>query len=220
MLHLFEEVMLLALRDKQGTIVSGTRYEYATSGAILAELLLTKRIHISHTRKKAHVGVMNPSLTGDLLLDQCLETIRNSKKVRSLEDWVSRFAGIKHLKHRIAARLCSKGILRADEKKVMLLFTQKIYPEVNPEPEREVIEKLRRAIFEASGSVEERTSVLVSLANATGLLEITFGAKALKTRQRRIEEITHGEVLGQAARDAIEAVETAQTITSVVTTIT
>ena len=39
-LLLHEEVLLLALRDEKGTIASGTMYQYALGGAILAELLL------------------------------------------------------------------------------------------------------------------------------------------------------------------------------------
>jgi hypothetical protein len=42
-LFLYEEVMLLALRDEEGTIASGTMYQYAIGAAILAELLLNKR---------------------------------------------------------------------------------------------------------------------------------------------------------------------------------
>ena len=39
-LFLHEEVMLLALRDEEGTIASGTMYQYAIGAAILAELLV------------------------------------------------------------------------------------------------------------------------------------------------------------------------------------
>ena len=53
--------------------------------------------------------------TGDSLLDEGLEKIRAAKKAKSLEDWVSRFAGIKNLRHQIAKQLCNAGILRADE---------------------------------------------------------------------------------------------------------
>ena len=45
-LHLYEEIMLLALRDEEGTVASGTMYNYAVGGALLAELLLEQRLRI------------------------------------------------------------------------------------------------------------------------------------------------------------------------------
>lgn len=51
-LFLQEEIMLLALRDKEGTIASGSMYQYAISGAILAELLLNNRIVVDESKKK------------------------------------------------------------------------------------------------------------------------------------------------------------------------
>jgi hypothetical protein len=43
-LWLHEEILLLALRDKEGTFASGSHHRHALGGAILAELLLAQRI--------------------------------------------------------------------------------------------------------------------------------------------------------------------------------
>ncbi len=51
-LYLHEEIMLLALRDEQGTVEYGTNYVYAMCGGILAELLLAGRITVEDNRKK------------------------------------------------------------------------------------------------------------------------------------------------------------------------
>ena len=51
-LHLYEEIMLLALRDEDGTVASGAMYSYAVGGAILAELLLKQRLCIEEPRKR------------------------------------------------------------------------------------------------------------------------------------------------------------------------
>jgi len=109
----------------------------------------------------------------------------------------------------VAQQLCRRGILRAAEDKVLLIFTRKIYPEVNPEPERKLIERLRQAIFTESRDVDPRTVVLVSLANNTGLLKAVFDNKKLKGRKARIEEIINGEITGKAAKEAIEAMQAA-----------
>ncbi len=208
-LFLHEEIMLLALRDEQGTIASGTMYQYAIGAAILSELLLNKRIAVEESKKKKFVNLISSQPLGELLIDQCLEKISNAKRRASLQTWVSRFAGVKNLKHRVAKQLCERGILRASEDKILLLFTRKIYPEVNPEPERKLIERLRQAIFTDSRDIDPRTVVLVSLANSTGLLKIVFDKKKLKGRKARIEEIINGEITGKAAKEAIEAMQAA-----------
>ncbi len=209
-LFLHEEIMLLALRDEEGTIASGAMYQYAIGAAVLSELLLNKHIAVvEESKKKKLVDLISSQPFGEPLIDLCLEKIRNAKRRGSLQTWVSRFAGVKNLKHRVARQLCERGILRASEDKILLLFTRKIYPEVNPEPERKLIERLRQAIFTDSRNVDARTVVLVSLANSTGLLRVVFDKKELKDRKARIEEISNGEITGKAAKEAIAAMQAA-----------
>jgi Golgi phosphoprotein 3 len=208
-LFLHEEVMLLALRDEEGTIASGTMYQYAIGAAILSELLLNQRIALDESKKKKLVNLISSTPLGNPLIDQCLEKIGNAKRRASLQTWVSRFAGVKNLKHRVAQQLCDRGILRASEDKILLLFTRKIYPEINPEPERRLIERLRQAIFTDSRDIDPRTVVLVSLADSTGLLKEAFDKKKLKSRKARIKEISNGEITGKAAKEAIEAIQAA-----------
>lgn len=206
--YLHEEILLLALRDEQGTIAPGTMYQYAIGGAVLAELLLSKRISVEDTKKKL-VNVVDTEPVGEPLIDECLEKIGCAKRRASLQTWVSRIAGFKNLKHRVAQRLCHKGILRADEDKILLLFTRRIYPEVDPAPERRLIERLRRAIFTETMDVEPRTVVLVSLANSANLLRVVFDKKKLKNYKKRIEQIVNGEIAGKATKEAIEAMQAA-----------
>jgi Golgi phosphoprotein 3 len=209
-LFLHEEILLLALRDEEGTIASGgTMYQYAIGAALLAELLLSKRITVDESSKKKLVNLVSTTPLGEPLIDECLEKVVNSKRRAVLQTWVSRFAGIKNLKHRVAQQLCRHGILRADEDKVLLLFTRKIYPEVNPGPERELIRRLEHAIFTDTRDIDPRTVVLLSLANSTGLLKIVFDKKKLKGRKARIKQIVDGEITGKAATEAIQAMQAA-----------
>jgi hypothetical protein len=219
-LFLYEEVMLLALRDEEGTIASGTMYQYAISSAILAELLLNKRIAVEEVKKKKLVNIISSTPLGDSLIDECLEKIGNAKRRAQLQTWVSKFSGIKNLKHRAAQQLCDRGILRATEESVLLIFSRKIYPEINPGPEGKLIERLREAIFTDSRDIDARTVVLVSLANSTGLLNVVFDKKKLKGRKARIKEIIDGEVTGKAAEEAIQAMQTAVMVACIMPAIT
>ncbi len=208
-LYLHEEALLLALKDREGTIESGTMYQFALGGSLLSELLLHERIRVESQKRKDFVEIADPTPVGDVLLDECLERIRTSKRRATIETWVSRFSNIGKLKHRIAQQLCLKGILREDEDKILLLFRRKIYPEINPEPERRLIERLREAIFEDNAQMTQNTAILISLAHATSLLKVIFDRKALKSRKKHIERIAAGEMTGRAVAKAVEAIQAA-----------
>ena len=213
-LSLYEEIMLLALRDKEGTVHASGMYTYALGGAILAELLLRGRIRVDDPKKKL-IGLADAHGTGDVLLDECLAKVAAAKKRASVRTWLSRFAGVKRLKERTALQLCQRGILRADEDKVLGIFTRKIYPEIDPRPEHALIDRLREAVLSAGRAVEPRTVVLISLARSAEVLKTVFSKAELKERKARIEQIVNGEVVGKATQEAIEAVRAALVIAAV-----
>lgn len=214
-LYLHEEIMLLVLRDEQGTIEFGAWYNQAVGAAVLSELLLAERIEVE-VGKKRMVNVLDDRPLGEPVIDACLEKIATAKRRASATNWVSRFGNLKQLKHRVAQGLCRRGILRADEDKVLLLFSRRIYPELNPGPERQLIGRLRQAIFSDVEPDDIRTVVLVSLANACDLLKYTFGKKQLKGRSKRIEQLSNGDLIGSAAKEAIQAVQAALIVAAVV----
>lgn len=208
-LYLYEEVMLLALRDREGTIASGTMYQYAIGGAILAGLLLSNRVEIEKAGKKKFLKLTDPTPLGDPLIDECIEKVRHAKRRAVLQTWVSRFAGLRQLKHRVARQLCRRGILRMEEDEILLIFKRKVYPEINPVPEQEIIRRLETAIFTEKTDIDPKTVVLLSLAKSAELLKVVFDKKRLKSRKARIEQIANGEVTGKAAKEAIQAMQAA-----------
>jgi hypothetical protein len=209
-LFLHEEVMLLALKDKKGTVESGAHYTHAVAGAVIAELLMNERIRIDEqSKRKKLVVVESTTPLGDPLVDECLAKINEAKKPKKIQEWVMKFAGIKKLKHRVAEKLAHRGILKVDQDQVLLIFTRTIYPEVDPRPENEIIERMRRAIFTEIGDVDPRTAVLIALAKAADLLKYSFDKKKLKERKARIEAIANGDLVGQATKEAIQAMQAA-----------
>ena len=212
-LFLYEEIMLLALRDEQGTIATGFP-EQVLAGAILAELLLDGRISVEDTKKKL-VNLLDSRPSGDPIIDECLEKMTTAKRRASLQTWVSRLAGTKNLRHKAAQRLCDRRILRADEDKVLFVFKRRIYPEIDPIPEKKIIDRLRDAIYNDHAKLDPRTVVLVSLANGSDMLRQTFGRKELKSRKKRIERIENGELTGKATREVIAACQTALIVAAI-----
>jgi Golgi phosphoprotein 3 len=208
-LFLYEEIMLLALKDEEGTIASGSMYNYAVGGAIIAELLLSQRITVDQSKRKKLISVASPELLNDSLIDEWLMKMSSSKRRKTVQDWVSRIANTRDLKHRVAIQLCQRGILKMDEGKILILFTRRIYPEINPEPEKLIIDRLYNAIFTDTNDIDARTIVLLSLAKSANILPFIFGKKEIKQRKKRIEQIVNGDIAGKATKEAIDAMQAA-----------
>lgn len=208
-LFLHHEIMLLALHEKRGTIAGGTRYRYAIGGAVLAELLLNKRIAVQPSGRKHLVEVVSTEPLGEPLVDRCLERINSERRHLSLQTLISRVADVKNLKDAVAQQLCKRDILRLEHGRFLLIFSRKIYSQVDPQPRKELVERLRVAIFTDVMHVDPRTAILVSLADSTGILGVVFDRKELAGRRMQIEKIAGGEIIGQATREAIRTMQTA-----------
>lgn len=213
-LFLYEEFLLLALRDDQGTIAVDYP-EHLTAGAIMADLLIEGRVFVDDTRKQL-VDVRDKTPTNDPIIDECLDKITNAKRRASLQNWILKLASVDDLRHRVARQLCERGILRADEDKILLLFTRRLYPEINPAPEQEIVDRLRQVIFSDDEQIDPRTAVLLSLAHGANLLSDMFGRKEIKNRNKRIDQIINGDLIGKAAKEAVEAVQAIMIVTTVV----
>ena len=217
-LRLHEEVLLLALKDEKGT-PHASQYGFAMGGALLAELLLTDRLILEDKprRKPLKPGKKPDYLVAlgdrrpmsDPILDECLHRVGESKRPRSPQDWVMRFARLKDLRRRVAVGLCRRGILREEEDRIMVMVRRTAYPTLDGAPESRVVDRLRKSIMSDSEETDARTAVLVALANVTGLLKPALGKDILKQRKARIKVIAEGDVVGDATRTAVEAAQAA-----------
>lgn len=224
-LHLYQECLLLAFRDDVGTRDPYANLGFGLGGAMLADLLLLNRVSVEKVKKSSFLKLEDASTTGDELLDECLAKLEKAKRRAQLGTWVQRFGALRDLKHRAAAGLCDLGILKEEIGSVMLIFKRRIYPQLDGRVEKEILERVRKAIFTQTREIDPRTVVLVSLADKTGLLRANFDKKKLKERKRRIEQICEGEFIGKAAQEAVEAAVAAATMAAImpammVTTVT
>ncbi|MEM6915059.1 MAG: GPP34 family phosphoprotein [Verrucomicrobiota bacterium] len=203
-LHLYEEFMLLALHDDKGT-VQIQYIEYAVAGCFLAELLLEGRVSMDGSRRKI-ISLVSEEETGDPLLDDCLRMLSEFRKDRPLSHWIGKLCRQSDLRHRIARQLCRRRILKGEEEKVLLFFTRRVYPELNPVPEQEIVERIRVALEQDSSPVDDKTVFLISLANETGVLRQTIGKADAKALKKRIKELTSEECVGKATGQLIAGV--------------
>lgn len=207
-LMLQQEITLLSLRDDDGKF-SGGMFLYAVGGAMLSELLLQGRLQAS-TDKKQTATVIDESPTGDPILDELLTQIIETKKEYSLQHWVSKAANMTRLKHRLAEQLCDRGILRHDETKIMWLFTQQVYPELDGTYEDAIRARMAKVMFDPSSEPDGHTVVLVALASHAGLLTTNFAPEELRQHKTRIAQLAKGDILASGATQAtIEAIQAA-----------
>lgn len=218
-LTLYEDIMLLSLRDKEGTLEFGASWNLAVAGAIVAELMLKGHVAAVQERRRTYLEVANARPPEDLLLAHCLERVRVSRRRESIPTWVTRFSNIKNLKDRVAGGLCRKRILTEDEATVLLLFRRKVYPEIDPVPERELRQRMEHAIFHDDGAVEARTAITIALADGCRILPRLFEQRDLKERKARVAAIARGDLVGDAAREAVSAAEAALMMAIIVPTV-
>ncbi|MBA3988770.1 GOLPH3/VPS74 family protein [Aliidiomarina maris] len=217
-LALYEELMLLALCEEKGTIQSAY-IGYAVAAGVLAELKLQQRIKLESGRRK-HVKVIDNSPVDDPVLAECMQIIRHAKRPKVLRSWVNHLAFIKDLNHKVAKNLAAHGVVDATEDKVLWLFTRRVYPEINPEPEQALRQRLRQLVMNPEAVVDARTVVLLALCQGAQLLPQVFTRKELREHKPRIKQLVKGNQLGDATREVIEAVQIAVMVAVMIPTIT
>jgi len=213
-LPLYEEILLLALDDTKGTPSLGGLFANAMGGAILAELAMNGSIAIAGDKGKK-VNLRRRVRLDDPILDECLTLITDAKKPKKASEWVMKFAGLKDLKNRVARQLVTKGLLKEETGSVLKIFKRTIFPEVDGGPEKDLRERMKKAIFTSTTELEARTVIIVALTQASNMLNGIFPKKKLKERKQRLEKLTSGQLAGKATKEAVEAVQAAVLVCTV-----
>lgn len=211
-LRLHHELLLLALHDDKGTVAFGRMLNIGLAGGILGELLLEGRVEVRPDGRKGRplVTVVSRATFGDPVLDEALRRLTEAKRRGNPQATVGSLSRMKGLRARTATALCRKGILRENEETVLLLFKRRVYPTLDPAPERELVERIRQAIDEPASTVDPRTALLVQLARTTGTLRALYSNKELKARKARLESLKPEAGAGaEATEAAIQAAEAA-----------
>jgi hypothetical protein len=206
---LYEGVLLLALRDREGTICPGKHCAWAIAGAILGELILKNRIDVEQEDQKHFVRLLSSSPIGDRLVDECLSEVTCATEVRSLRSWLLHFSHLKNLKHRVAQQLCKRRILREDRGDFLHVFHRKIYPEIDHNPEALLIESLGRAAFSPASPPAPRIMVLLAITFSTGLLGLVLNEVRLLERKAEIERQIRSQKISKAIYQSITSIEAA-----------
>jgi Golgi phosphoprotein 3 len=159
-LTLLEEVLLVGLKDKEGYLSFwNDNISYALRGLILIELALRNKIRMINdpARKRFElpdrlIEIVDPSLTGETLLDEALKLIKNDKENLSVLNWIDLLSGetwnlmkinyqLKQVRERLAKGLVDKGVLKTEHKN-FLLFDMATHPINDPLPKKKITSKI------------------------------------------------------------------------------
>ncbi|MEZ4438711.1 MAG: GPP34 family phosphoprotein [Polyangiaceae bacterium] len=196
-----EELLLLALRDQGGGWEKGEDAARAAVGAgMLAELTMRGGLVLHDDPPRVTRG--KGEATGHPVLDDILDEVADEGEIPAAEA-VARFGTSTNLQ-RLAQGLARQDILKETEERVLLVFTENKYPTADPEPEQRLVERIREAIEAAPDApLDERTAVLVAIANGTNLLSGHFSAAELDKAAPRLAAIAERSHTDDAAANLL-----------------
>jgi hypothetical protein len=199
-LTLADEIVVLMLRDDTGEI-KPTRTDSANiaiAGGIFMELALLERIDTDLTS----LFIINPEPTGDELLDRAMREIEAEPATRSSGWWIERLGLHKgDLSRDILGRLVEAGILRVEDRQFLWMFSRRAYPQNSGREEREAKARLMTVIFD-DVLPSPRDTLLLSLADSTGVLADMLSIEEMRKASKRIAEVVALEEIGRAVRAA------------------
>ena len=211
-LALPDELLLLALDDERGTRAHATELEPGLAGAVLLDLALRERLDVDGKVLR----VLDPSPTGDAVLDAALATIAGEPKERPAKHWVSKLQ--KGVREQVSERLVAAGTLRRDEKKVLWVFPITRLPAADPAPEAAVRARLDGAVLIGT-TPDERTAALAALVHATNLGRTVFPGAEHRAVKKRLAELAEGQWAAEAVRRVVQEAAAATTAVIAATTV-
>ncbi len=212
MTSLPEDLLLLAVDDTTGKVYSSesNALNYGLAGAALMDLLIAGRLDSADGK----VTLANSTALGDAVLDDAALEIGRNEKGGDVQYWVDKLGndklGSDHLTERVLDQLIQQQILRKEEHRIAWVIPADRYPTVNPAPERQVSEHIRAAVLEGTAP-EPRIAALIGLLKACDLTGLVFTKQERQEYGERIDQIGHGDAVGQAVSHAAEAAQAAMT---------
>jgi Golgi phosphoprotein 3 len=201
-LTLADEIIVLMLRDDTGAIkpARAASANIAIAGGLLMELALLGRIDTDLTS----LFIVDPNPVGDELLDHVLREIAAQPVKRSSMWWINQL-GVHggDLSGTVLGRLVEAGILREEDRQFLWVLSRRAYPKNSGREEREAKARLMSVIFDDVVPTP-RDTLLLGLADSTGVLEDMFSSGEMDKASTRIAQVVALEEIGRSVR-AVES---------------
>ncbi|GAA1662671.1 hypothetical protein GCM10009745_00270 [Kribbella yunnanensis] len=212
-----EDLLLLLYDDETGKpIVGSPKLEYALGGALLIELTTLGKMDITAKgdgERPGRLKVLDTSSTGDAILDDRL-AYAVSKAGKKPKDILSGLS--KKVRDQLLARLAQRGILEADEGKVLGLFPVTRWPAKDAQHEGEVRAALGN-VLKVGTMPDERTGALIALLSALDVVPKVITDSVDKRQLRaRAKVIADSDWAAAAVKKAVAEMQAAITAAIVV----
>jgi hypothetical protein len=200
MLSLMEEILLLALKEEEGTLflTATAGINNCLGGAILMELELHNRIKAD----KKTVQVIDRTPTRNTRLDTALKLIDSHSSLRPPEYWIPKLLkDLKPLRQALLKEMTEKALVREDEHQVLIFFTQNHYPLRDIRAKKDILDRLHKVLLRGE-LPNPRTEKLIGLVSACSLIYSLFDKEDRKEALKRAKELTAKDILTQAIKKA------------------
>ena len=204
MLRFAEEIILLLLRDEDGTFVHVPNWsmDRALAGAVLMDLALENRIDTD----LENLTLVDSTPIGDSLLDPTLAEIA-ADETRDPRYWVEKVAQrAPELREEALNRLVDGGILERQDDRFLWVFRSRRYPMVDGKAEREVKLRIMGILF-SDEIPDPRDVVIICLVDGCRIFRELLSKRELEQVTPRIEQVRKLDLIGQAMAQAIRDIE-------------
>jgi len=201
MLTMLEEVVLLTVDERTGHLRSTREFgtAYALVGALFFDLALAGKIDTDTET----IHILDRSPSGNAAADRVLAQIGRRSDLKTVRDWIEEiFLQRADLEGEALGSLIARGVLRHEKSKLLWVIDVERFPLVDNQPQQHVKLRLAHAIL--SGQIPPtRDIMLVSVAEACGLLGFVLSDSELENRKQRIQVLCGLETISRKVREAI-----------------
>ncbi|WP_428950035.1 GOLPH3/VPS74 family protein [Streptomyces sp. cg35] len=206
---LVEDLLLLMMDDKSGTIAGeGTLY-YTLGGAVLVELGLKGRVRVDENDAGLN-GLKVHAVAGAPLIDPLLQSAdgKVAERLRGVQTLLIEIGT--GLRGTVLDRLVERGMLRQEKKERLGVFSSTSTTIVDTEYKKALVEKVR-AVLVDNAEPDARTAALVGLLSASGTLpslhrSIPWSGKVYR-RAKELEQVSWGaEAVNSAVMRTMAAI--------------
>ena len=204
-LTLAEELVLIALDDERGSLISLPQFslEFGLAAALVMELTLLGRVDTDVEK----LFVLSADKTGNALLDDALAQISAEPQSQPTGVWLRRLSQPGPvLCDQVIAGLVERGILRPVEKRLLWVFKTRVYPPTSGLEEAEVKSRLM-TLLNNDDIPETHDALLVGLLRATGIFERLLSGSEFTRLSPRINQIANLEEISRELSHTISELQ-------------
>jgi len=205
MLSMLEEIVLLAVDEKTGSLRSTREFgtAYALVGAVFFDLAVAGKIDTDLVT----VHIIDTTPTGNATLDRIMAHMATRPDLKTVRSWIEEiFHRRDDLEGEALQSLIDQGVLRHEKSKLLWIIDVERFPLVDNKPQQHVRVRLANAIL-SDEIPPTRDIMLVSIAEPCGLLGYVLSDSALAMRRPRIQILCNLETISRTVTDAILGLE-------------